>query len=150
MAAQPWKVYNKAKKNIGNAGINLATGNFRLALVQSTSNFATLTLSLWNSITNEVASVANSYSTSGKSLAGRAWTVGASAKAYMLDFTDVVFTGSGNAIANIKAAVIYLSAAASANRKLVCFASLTSTQFTLASGNTLTIQFATTGAFQMV
>jgi len=150
MAAQAWKVYNEAKKFIGNGSINLGSGNFRIALVQSASNFATLTLSIWNEITNEVASVTNSYSTSGRALSGRAWTVGSSAKAYMLDFSDVVFTGSGAAIVNIKAAVIYLSAATSATRKLLCHASLTSSQFTLASGNTLTIQFATTGVFQMV
>lgn len=150
MAAQAWKIYNEAKKYIGNGTINLGSGNFRLALVTSASNFATLTLSVWNSITNEVTSVTNSYSSSGKALAGRAWTVGSSAKAYMLDFNDVVFTGSGNAISNIKAAIIYLSAASTASRKLLCYASLTSSQFTLASGNTLTIQFATTGVFQMV
>lgn len=150
MAAQPWKIYNKAKKKIGNGSINLATGNFRLSLVQSASNFATLTLSTFASLTSEVASVANSYSSSGRALAGRAWTVGASAKAYMFDVSDIVFTASGNAINNIKAAVIWLSGASANARHLVAFSSLTSSQFNLATGNTLTIQIATTGVFQMV
>lgn len=150
MAAQPWKIYNKAKKKIGNGTMNLAGTTWRLSLVQSASNFATLTLSTWASITNEVASVANSYSSSGRALTGEVWTTIASAKSYSFDFSDVVFTGSGNAIANIKAAVVWLSGASANARHLLGFASLTSTQFTLASGNTLTIQMATNGMFQMV
>jgi hypothetical protein len=145
MAAQAWKVYNLAKKKIGNGTLSLASTTFRLALVQSSSNFATYTLGTWGSITNEVASVANSYSSSGRALDAEVWTVGASAKQYKFDANDVVFTASGADITNIKGAVIWLEGASAAARHLLCFASLTSTQFTLASGNTLTIQMNTAG-----
>lgn len=146
MAAQAWKIYNLAKKKIGNSSLSLASTAFRITLHQSASNFATLTLGVYNSLTSEVGS-GNGYSSSGKALTGEVWTVGASAKQYKFDTDDVVWTGTGGTIANIKGAVIWLSAAASANRHLLCNSSLTSTQFTLASGNTLTLQMASTGVF---
>lgn len=148
MAAQAWKVFNESKKKIGNTTINLAATTYRIALFQSSSNFATLTLSIYNELTNEVAEL-NGYSSSGKALTGEVWTVGASAGQYMFDCGDPVWTGTGGSIANIKAAVISVSAAASANRHLLVRASLTSTQFTLASGNTLTLQMASAGVFTL-
>lgn len=144
MAAQAWKPYNSALKFIGNASLNLAGTVFRMSLVTSASNFATRTLQTFASLTGEIAD-GNGYSTSGKALANETWTVGASAKSYRLDADDPVWTGTGGSIANIKGAVIWQSGASAGARKLLCFASLTSSQFTLASGNTLTVQFASTG-----
>jgi hypothetical protein len=149
MAAQPFTIYNKAKKKIGNGSINLATGNYRIVLVTSASNFATLTLSTYASLSGEVASVAG-YSTSGKALTSRVWTTIASAKSYSFDVADVIWTATGANIANIKACVIWGSGASANARHLLCRASLTSTQFTLSTGNTLTIQFNSLGVFTMV
>jgi hypothetical protein len=144
MAAQSWKFYNLAKKKIGNGSISLAATVMRMSLVTSASNFATRTIGTFASLTNEIAD-GNGYSTSGKALTGEVWTVGASAQQYKWDADDVVWTGTGGSIANIKGAVIWLSAASAGGRHLVAFASLTSTQFTLASGNTLTIQMNSAG-----
>lgn len=149
MAAQPWKVYNLSKKKIGNTTLNLAATVFRITLHTSASNAATLTLGVYNSLNNEVTE-ANGYSSSGKALTSERWTVGASAKQYMFDVGDILWTATGGSIANIKHAVIWLSAAASANRHLLCNASLTSSQFTLAQNNTLTLQMATTGVLTLV
>lgn len=124
--------------------MNLASTAFRITLHTSASNFATLTLGVYGSLTGEVTE-ANGYSSSGKALANEVWTVGASAKQYKHDADDVVWTGTGGAINNIKAAVIWLSAASAGGRHLLYNASLTSSQFNLASGNTLTLQFATAG-----
>jgi hypothetical protein len=148
MAAQAFKIYNLSKKKIGNTSINLAATAFRMTLHTSASNAATLTLGVYNSVTSEVTE-ANGYSSSGKALASREWTVGASAKSYKFDFDDVVWTGTGGTIPNIKFAVVYLSAAASANRHLLLTASLTSTQFTLSQNNTLTLAINSLGAFTM-
>lgn len=145
MAAQAWRVYNKAIKKIGNGGINLP-GAVRMALVTSASNFATLTLSLLGSLTNQLTE-ANGYSSSGKALASETWTVGASAGVYALDAADPIWTATGGAIANIKGAVLFMSGASAGLCHLLALASLTSTQFTLASGNTLTIQFNSSGIF---
>lgn len=148
MAAQSFKIYNEAKRKIGAALLNLTSTAFRMTLHTSASNAATLTLSIYNELTNEVAD-ANGYSSSGKALTGEVWTVGASAKSYKHDVDDVVWTGTGGTIPNIKFAVEWLSAAASANRHLLCVASLTSAQFTLSQNNTLTLQINSLGVFTM-
>jgi hypothetical protein len=147
MAAQAFKLYNQAKKKLM-AGTITLPGTYKIALVKSTSNFATATLGGYHSITNEVAN-GSGYATGGQSLASEAWTVGASAGQYKFDANDVVWTGTGGAIGSIQACVIYASAAASAGRHLVAYASLTSTAFTLASGNTLTVQFNAAGIFTL-
>jgi hypothetical protein len=148
MAAQAFKIYNLAKKKLGQASLNLSSGNFRLGLYTSASNAATLTLGVVSSLTNEVTE-ANGYSSSGKACATRVWTVGASAKSYKFDFDDLVWTATGGTIPNIKFAVIWASGASAGARHLVAVASLTSTQFTLAQNNTLTLSPNSLGAFTM-
>ena len=148
MAAQAFKIYNLAKKKIGNTSLNLASTAFRMTLHTSASNAPTLTLGVYNSLDNQVTE-ANGYSSSGKALTGEVWTVGASAKSYKFDFDDVVWTATGGTIPNIKYAVVWISAAASANRHLLAVASLTSSQFTLAQNNTLTLQINSLGCFIM-
>jgi hypothetical protein len=148
MAAQAFKIYNLAKKKLGQASLNLSTGNFRLGLYTSASNAATLTLGVLSSLTSEVTE-ANGYSSSGKACATRVWTVGASAKSYKFDFDDLVWTATGGTIPNIKFAVIWASGASAGARHLVAVGSLTSTQFTLAQNNTLTLSPNSLGAFTM-
>jgi hypothetical protein len=148
MSAQAFKIYNLAKKKIGNASLSLASTVFRGTLHTSASNAATLTLGVYNSLNNEVTE-ANGYSSSGKALTSEVWTVGASAKSYKFDADDIVWTGTGGTIPNIKFLALWLSAAASANRHLLAVASLTSTQFTLSQNNTLTVQFNSLGILTM-
>jgi hypothetical protein len=142
MAAGAWTVYNEAKKFIGAGTLILSTAK-RITLHTSASNAATATLSIYSELTNEVGS-GNGYSSSGKSLASVVWTVGASAGSYKFDADDVVWTGTGGTIANIKFAVIS-NVSGGASGKLLCRSTLTSSQFTLASGNTLTLQMASAG-----
>lgn len=149
MAAQAWKIYNKAKKKIGNGSILLNGTHFRMSLHTSASNAATLTLSTFASLTNEVTSVTGSYSSSGKALTSAAWTVGASAKQYKFDVGDVFWTAASQ-IANIKLAVLWVSGASATIRQLLAVASLTSSQFTLAAGNRLTISINASGVFTVV
>lgn len=144
MAAQSWKFYNRAKNHLGQAQINLLSGTFRMLLVTSASNFATATLNLLGSLTNEVAS-GNGYSSSGQALGSKTWTAGASAGVQAWDCADLTWTATGGTIANIKAAVIANIGASAGARYLVCRASLTSSQFTLGTGSTLTIQIASGG-----
>lgn len=148
MSAQAFKIYNLATKKIGNSTLNLSATVFRMTLHTSASNAATLTLGVYNSLTGEVTE-ANGYSSSGKALTSEVWTVGASAKSYKFDFDDVVWTGTGGTIPNIKFAAVWISAAASANRHLLAVASLTSSQFTLSANNTLTLQINSLGCFTM-
>jgi hypothetical protein len=142
MAAGAWTVYNEAKKFIGAGTLILSTAK-RITLHTSASNAATATLSIYSELTNEV-SEATGYSSSGKSLASVAWTVGASAGQYKFDADDVVWTATGGSIANIKFAVIS-NVSGGASGKLLCRSTLTSAQFTLSSGNTLTLQMNSAG-----
>jgi hypothetical protein len=142
MAAGAWTVYNEAKKYIGNATLNLSTAK-RITLHTSASNANTATLSVFSELTGEVTS-GTGYCSSGKALASIVWTALASAGSYALDAADVVWTGTGGTIANIKFAVISNTSGGAAG-KLLCRSQLTSAQFTLASANTLTLQFNSAG-----
>ncbi len=148
MAAGAWTVYNLAKKKLGNATINLATNNFRCTLHTSASNANTATLGVYQSVTNEVTE-ANGYSSSGKALTTRIWTVGASAGQYKFDTDDVFWSANAGTIPNIKFAVISVSAAATANRHLLCRSQLSASQFTLSAGNRLTIQMNAAGVLTL-
>ncbi|MGE0363065.1 MAG: hypothetical protein AB7R67_20295 [Vicinamibacterales bacterium] len=144
MAASAWAVYNLAKKKIGNGTISLAATVFRMSLFTSASNFATATLGVISSVTNEV-SEANGYSSSGKALTGEIWTVGASAGQYKFDTDDAFWSANGGAISNIKGAVIWLSGASAGGRHLLCRSTLSSSQFAISAGNRLTVQMNVAG-----
>ena len=141
MAASAWQIYNRAKKKLGNGTIQLGVNVLKCQLHTSASIASTFTLSTAASCGSEVAS-GNGYTTGGKSLLSVLWSVGASAKQYMLDCADPVWTATGGTIPNIKFAVIKNSAG-----HALCWSRLTTAQFTLTQNNTLTIQMAATGVF---
>lgn len=150
MSAAAFKIFNKAKKKLGNGTIVLAAATkFRATLYTSASNFATLTLSTFASLTNEVTSVASSYSSSGKALTSLLWTVGASAKQYKFQMGNI-FWSANTQISNIKGIVLWLSGASANARHVLATASLTSSQFNLAAGNRLTITPNASGVFTAV
>src|SRR5262245_2384983 len=133
MSATNWSLYNKAKKKIGNATINLASNNFFIQLHTSASIASTFTLSTAASVGNEVAN-GNGYTTGAKALTGSCWSTGRSAKEYRFDANDPVWTGTGGTIPNIKFAVLKNSAG-----HAIAWSRLTTAQFTLAQNNTLTL-----------
>ena len=147
MAASAWQLYNYAKRYIGNGTIELGVGNFKMALFTSASNASTFTLSTFASLTSEI-SATGGYVSGGKALvpATGQWTVGASAKQMKFTYSAIglTFTASGSSLNNVKYAVIYQSGG-----KLLCFCQLSSTQFTVASPNTLTVLPAATGIFTL-
>jgi hypothetical protein len=145
MAAQAFKVYNRGIRKLGAGTIQLP-GAVRIALAGSGGNFATRTLSLLGDLTDQVTS-GNGYSSSGKALASEVWTAGTSAGQIKFDATDPVWTATGGAINSIKGCVLFMSGASAGACHMLAFASLTSTAFNLASGNTLTLQFNSSGIF---
>jgi hypothetical protein len=151
MAASAWQLYNEAKKYIGNGSITLGAGVFKMVLAQSASNASTFTLSAYSEITNEVAA-AGGYVTGGRNLvpATAQWTVGASAKQMKFTMSSIglAFTASGASLVNIKYAILRNSTGAAAGR-LLCWCQLSSSQFTVASPNTLTVLPAATGIFTL-
>ena len=146
MAATAWSFYNSFREYIGNGQFDLdgTSVGFYMALHTSaaSANVNTATLSTQASLANEVGS-GNGYTTGGASVTSRTWASVATDK-YRFDSTAVVWTATGGTIANIKYAVIYQSGG-----KLVCFSKLTTSQFTLAEDNTLTVTPSASGIFEL-
>ena len=151
MAASAWQLYNSAKSHIGNGTITLGAGVFKMVLAKAASNASTFTLSVYGSLTNEVAA-AGGYVTGGRNLvpATAQWVQGASAKQQKFTMSSIglAFTASGASIVDIKYAIIRNSTGATAG-KLLCWCQLSSANFTVASPNTLTVLPATTGIFTL-
>ena len=143
MAASVFQLYNEAKKYIGNGTIQLGISSLKMKLTNSASNASTFTLSTFASITGEI-SATGGYVAGGRALASVVWTIGASAKQYMLDAADLIFTASGAALTNVKFAVLGISGS-----KCLCWSKLSTSQFTVTTGNTLTVQFASGGIFTL-
>ena len=151
MAASAWTFYTKAKRNIGTGAFPLTTAaaKFRMTLHTSASNAATATLSTYGSVNNQVSN-ANGYTTSGKTF-NNTWTAGVSAGQYRFNTTSVgtFWSATGGSIANVKFAVLWCSGASAGAKKLLCYSQLSTSQFSIASGNRLTISPAATGIFNM-
>lgn len=147
MAASAWVIYNESKKYLLQGDIDLNAATLRMGLYTSASNAATATLSRHDQVTNEVTE-GNGYSSSGKALT-YTWTAGASASEYRLDATAVIWTATGGSIANIKYAVIFQEGASAGARKLLCYSQLSTAQFTVTIGNTLTISTPANGIFEL-
>jgi hypothetical protein len=148
MAAGAWTFYNSARKHLADGVFDLDTATFRMALFTSASNAATLTLSTKSAVTSEVTEQFG-YSSSGKPLTAVTWAAGASAKVMRFDSTAVVWSAAGGDIANAKFAVIFQAGASAGARKLLCFSQLSTSQFTITSGNTLTVTPSATGYFEL-
>ena len=143
MAVAAWVIYDQAQKYMVNGTIDLPTTAVNIHLFNSSSNAATDTLSTLSQITNELTS-ANGYTLSGKALTDT-WTAGASAGEFRYDATAVIWTASGGNLGNntaIKVAVAVAASGASAKdgaNKIICYSILSTTGFTVADGNTLTL-----------
>lgn len=156
MAAQAWKIYTQAKRNIGGGLITLGAGVFKLCLYRNSAS--TTITKITNGGISTYASVAGEVSATGRYVAGGLnvapatglWTVGASTKQMKFTYTTLgwVVTASGAAINNIRYALLRNSTGASAGRVL-CYCSLSSAAFTINSPNTLTILPDATGVFTL-
>jgi hypothetical protein len=124
------------------ATIDLDAGGIRMSLHTSASNAATLTLSTKAALTGEVAE-ANGYSSSGKPLASVTWGVGASATEMRFNAAATVWTAAGGSISAVKFAVLWQGTL------LLCFSQLSTAQFSVTSGNTLTITPSANGIFEL-
>ena len=151
MAASAWVVYNFAKEYLMDGTIDLDTQTFDLHLYTSASNAQTATILATGSLSGEVAS-GNGYTLAGKDLSAVTWGQGASATERRFDCTAKIFSASGGSISNIKTAVIVARTGASAKdpaNKVLCYAQLSTAQFTVTDGNTLTLTPSANGIFEL-
>jgi len=140
MAASAWVFYNSAKEFLLDGTFDIDIDVWKMALFTSASDIATVTQSIFSEITNQV-SVANGYANGGKSLLSFTWATGESASEMRFDATATIWTASGGDIINIRYALLYNNdtGGSQGDRKLLCFAALTTAQFTLTDTNTLTV-----------
>lgn len=148
MAATAWTFYNQAKKKIGDSTIDLSAGIPKMVLAQAASNAATTTLTIISSLTNPITPQGG-YALGGRTLQGVAWTVAGDPSSAKWDATDLVFTADGANLSNVKFAVIQFSAGSTASGHLLCWSQLSGQEFSVTTGNTLTIQFAAAGIFTL-
>jgi hypothetical protein len=155
MAATAWAFFNKAKKQLSqnSNGIRLdGTGKFKLSLHTSASDLNTSAsarvLSTMTGIGGEITAQGG-YAAGGRTLAGIAWTLIGDPGSVKWDATDLVFTANGANLSNIKFAVIHLSNTSVTSGYPICWSKLSTSQFSVTSGNTLTIQFAAAGIFTL-
>lgn len=148
MAAGAWTFYNEFKKYLGDGSVDLDANTWRMSLFTSASNAATATLSVISEVTNEVTE-ANGYSSSGKALTGVTWATGASASEMRFDSTAVIWTATGGTIPNVKIAVLWKEGASAGARKLMAYSLLSTSQFTIGSGNTLTVTPSANGYWEL-
>jgi hypothetical protein len=154
MAATAWGFFNKAKKLLSQSadGIRLDGANkFKMSLHTSaafSTSASARAYSLFSAIGNEIVAQGG-YSAGGRTLAGVAWTLQGDPGSVKWDATDLVFTANGANLSNIKFAIIHVSAGSVTSGYPLCWSQLSTSQFSVTSGNTLTIQFAAAGIFTL-
>jgi hypothetical protein len=151
MAAQPWTVFNAAKKNLGLGVVNLsgeASKHYVTLFRQSMSTLYDTTVSTLASL--GAFTCAGSLD-SKASLAGVTWTGVASMNdpTKRWDANDVTFTASGATLSAVRYAVIWQSVDGGAGDRIIAYSSLSSSQFDVTTGNTLTIQMNASGIFTL-
>lgn len=157
MAASAWKVFGVAKRRMGTAGLRLSSGVFKMAL-HTTGASANLSIAksvvpgitVWSSIGSEIGVSSGIYVTGGVTVGGVKWSVAAatSTMKFYYTTTGVVITASAGSMTNVRYAVIRTSTGA-AEGVPICYAALSTAQFTIAAPNTLTIIPAATGVFTL-
>jgi len=150
MAAGTYTFYNQFKRFALDGTIDINTTALDLHLFMSASDYATVTQSTLSQLSGEVTGI-NGYSKSGKQLV-ETWSTGASASEMRLDATALIWTASGGNIANVRAAVLVARTGASGKdgaNKLVAYATLSTAQFTVTTGNTLTHTPSANGIFEL-
>lgn len=154
MSAGAWKIYAQAKRAIGNGGITLGAGVFKMQLLRTSASANILKLStiiLNTSVPGEISALGG-YAAGGRNLppATGKWTAGASTRQMKFTYTTagLVFTANGGNLNNIKYALLRNSTGAGAGKSL-CYCTLSTAAFTVTSPNTLTIAPASQGVFTL-
>ena len=146
MAASAWTVFDSAKHKIGNGDIDLSSSTFRLSL-HRTSASANLVGDI--TVFTSVADQCSGGGYAARTLAGVSWAAGVSAGIQSWDVTDPVITASASTLSAVRYAVIRKSAGSTTSGLLLCYAALSTAEFNVTTGNTLTIQMAATGVFTL-
>lgn len=141
MAESAWRFFRNAKRRIADGTINFDGGTFKLHLYRSGSNIsAPGTVSTKGALTNELTGHAN-YTQSGITLAGVTYTISGSVTKW--DADDISITASAANWSQIRFAMIQHSDVP------IVWCELSTAQIEVTTGNSLTIQFAASGIFEL-
>lgn len=148
MAVGAWTFFKHFKGQLGKAGINFGSGNWKMILCTSAALFsAGKAISTYASVAGELAT-GNGYTANGgsKGTLTQSWGSALSAGNWRFNYSPArVWTAGASNLTNIKFAAIY----GSAGGHLVCFSQLSTAQFTVTNGNTITITASATGVFNL-
>lgn len=144
MAASAWTIFDRAKHYMGDGTISLSGGIFRVSLHRTSAAISAGT----GSIFSQVGSESSGGGYVAKTLPSHTWTAGASAGQQRFDSGDPVFTASASTLSAVRYAVIRQSGGATSGY-LLCYAALSTAQFDVSTGNTLTIQMNANGIFTL-
>ena len=139
MAASAFSIYNRAKKYLNDGTVDLDSNVIKGYLAKGSSNASTFTLSTVAGVTNKVSG--GGYKGAVK-LTAPAVTTQGSAKQYIFDSTALIYSASGANITSIKFLVIGVSGG-----KAIAWAKLSSTTFSVTTGNKLTVTPPASGWF---
>ena len=151
MAASKWKLYDLAKKRIGDGTFDLdAASSWKLALFLSTSNANTLSVgtNVFADLTNEHAA-ANGYTAGGVALTAPTWTNASGTITF--DCADASITAAGGSIV-ARFAVIYWNGTLNtivSPLLCVCLLDTTPADVTATDGNPLNITMNASGLFTL-
>lgn len=150
MAASAWKLFYRAKRNLGAGNIVLTTGavlKLSLHRTSASANLLTSIASIFSEVGSEINAAAG-YTTGGKALPNVKWTISGSTMRFTFSSTGLAFTATGSALSAIRYAVIRTSIGATSGR-VICYCALSTAAFDLAVPNTLTIIPAAGGVFTL-
>lgn len=107
-------------------------------------------ISIFSSVVAEI-SATGGYAAGGRAVPAAFWTQGTSALQMKYSYTTagLVFTASGASLSNIRYALIRKSSGSTTSGFPICYCSLSSAAFTIASPNTLSILPAAAGVFTL-
>ena len=153
MAADNWKMYNKAKEFIGDGTIDLDAGDayFSVVLLDS-GHTPALTHSTYADISADEVANGNGYTTGGDICASTTWTE--SSGTVTFDAADPSWTASGGSIAARYAVLVHVAAGSGvpqSSDKIICYSLLDNTpaDVSVADGGDLTLTLTANGFFQM-
>lgn len=153
MAADAWKIYNKAKEYIGDGTIDLDAGDAYFTVILATSSYTpALTHSTYADVSAAEVANGNGYTTGGDICSSVTWTE--SSGTVTFDIADPAWTASGGSITARYAVLVHIAAGTGvpqSSDKLIAYTLLDNApaDVTATDGADLTISVHASGVFQV-
>ena len=144
MAASAWVIFNTFKRYMADGTLDLDGDIFFLKLLKNVADLSAAKATAWSQLTANEVTALNGYSAGVTQLTGVTWSIGASAGEMRFDSTAIKFSASGGAILSIRNAVLLASTG-----ELVAYSQLSTADFSVSDGSSLTITPASTGYFEL-